>query len=326
MKLQVRISTKRIKEAIAEGIILPEILNLDVNLEELSKEDRELLSRNVEFIGSKNLFTAEYISENGNKHTLFSDSEKIEGILSEMRKYETIRKEKIEKEKIEKKIKDEIDDILENVDSFVKVSRSGYYLYFKCDAKDHAFKTFNIENTSVNDLLDYVKSPLFLEKIKEVESVFKTTQEKQNKEFEKNEEKNKLKEIKKEELRKWGLDNGSDLLKARIEENFNWQELANDEYFQSICPENFQLHEECDDYDECWNYNNPTLEHINALREAKKIELFTKVYLRKCKKVDDYSKTFFYFVVAEIQSFDTTFSYIVSKELGSETIYFEEEE
>lgn len=112
------------------------------------------------------------------------------------------------------------------------------------------------------------------------------------------------KETKKQELKAWALAHGSELVKARIEENMNWLELADKEYDRSRMPEGFDYKDE-DDFDSCWDYKNPTLEHINALREARKNKVFTKVELRKCRKTDeDGDKTFYYFVVGTMDGYD----------------------
>ena len=125
------------------------------------------------------------------------------------------------------------------------------------------------------------------------------------------------KEAKKQGLKTWALGNGSELLKARIEENMNWVEMADKEYDHSRMPEGFDYKDE-DDYDSCWDYKNPTLEHINVLREARKNEVFTNVELRKCRKTDeDGDKVFYFFIVATMLSYDGT-EFEVSKLIESE--------
>lgn len=132
------------------------------------------------------------------------------------------------------------------------------------------------------------------------------------------------KEAKKQELKAWALANGSELLKARIEENMNWVELADKEYDHSRMPEGFDYKDE-DDYDSCWDYNNPTLEHINVLRESRKNEVFESVKLRKCRKTDeDGDKTFYFFIVATMLSYDGT-EFEVSKLIESKFVPADEE-
>ncbi len=73
-------------------------------------------------------------------------------------------------------------------------------------------------------------------------------------------------------------------------------------------------------YDSCWEYNNPTLEHINEMREARKNEIFTYVGLRKCRKQEEFEQTvFYYFVEAQLKSFDGSETYTVSKVIDTET-------
>lgn len=71
----------------------------------------------------------------------------------------------------------------------------------------------------------------------------------------------------KENMRQWALQNGTELLKLRIEENMNWYDLANTEYFASIMPDEFI---ELDEPDDTWEIKNATVEQIKALREVKK--------------------------------------------------------
>ena len=131
------------------------------------------------------------------------------------------------------------------------------------------------------------------------------------------------KEAKKQELKDWALENGSELLKARIEENMNWVELASQEYDHSRMPEGFDYKDE-DDYDSCWDYKNPTLEHISALRKARKNEVFESVELRKCRKTDeDGDKTFYYFIVATMTGYDGV-EFEVSKLIDEEFVSVEE--
>lgn len=99
--------------------------------------------------------------------------------------------------------------------------------------------------------------------------ILKREKEKNRAEKEKNDS-IKLQNEGKDKLKKWGIENGSDLLKARIQENMNWYSMANSEYLLSICPKNFFLDKE--EYDESWEIKDATLEQIKELREAKKID------------------------------------------------------
>lgn len=139
----------------------------------------------------------------------------------------------------------------------------------------------------------------------------------------KKQEEEQLKEAKKQGLRTWALENGSELLKARIEESMNWVELAEKEHDRSRMPEGFDYKDE-DDYDSCWDYKNPTLEHISALREARKNEVFESVEMRKCRKTDeDGDKTFYYFIVATMTGYDGV-EFEVSKLIDEEFVSVEE--
>ncbi len=109
----------------------------------------------------------------------------------------------------------------------------------------------------------------------------------------------------KEKLRQWALENGSRTLKARIEDGFNWFDLAHEEYFLHMLPEDFRFQGEYDT-DECWDYNNPTLQHILTLRSVR--NTFPGAKLMKCRETiteDDQhdgsvDKRFYYFVADKL--------------------------
>lgn len=164
----------------------------------------------------------------------------------------------------------------------INYSNSGCYYYYAVNFTNNTIKVTGKELDNINSLISAYKSNI------------------ENKMLE--EERQKLGF--KENMKAWALQNGSELLKARIEENMNWLELAENEYDQSRMPEGFQYKNE-DNFDSCWDYKNPTLEHIQSLREARKNEVFTKVELRKCRKTDeDGDKTFYFFVIATMLGYD----------------------
>lgn len=74
------------------------------------------------------------------------------------------------------------------------------------------------------------------------------------------------KEALKEAIKRWGIENGTELLKLRIEENMNWYQLANDEYFLSITPKGFINMEEPE---ESWLIKNADIGQIKTLREVR---------------------------------------------------------
>jgi hypothetical protein len=67
-------------------------------------------------------------------------------------------------------------------------------------------------------------------------------------------------------LLNWAKDNGSDLLKARIEENLNWISLASEEYFDSILLPDFDREIELDYYRD---WDNASLEAIEEVRKVR---------------------------------------------------------
>lgn len=67
----------------------------------------------------------------------------------------------------------------------------------------------------------------------------------------------------KEAFRQWAVENGSELLKARIAGNFNWQQVALAEWFLVHTPEGFACEEAPE---KSWEIKNPTLEQMTALK------------------------------------------------------------
>ena len=92
---------------------------------------------------------------------------------------------------------------------------------------------------------------------------------------------------KKESLRQWAIKNGSEFLKLRIEENFNWLELARQEYALSVLPDGFTINDpaELQNYIEQWDYNNPNVAEMGIIKDIRK--KFPQANLRRYKYVTD---------------------------------------
>lgn len=83
-------------------------------------------------------------------------------------------------------------------------------------------------------------------------------------------------------LQNWALQNGSELLKARIEENMNWFEIAEKEYFRTILPNDYTFTEEPNNK---WPIKNATLDQIKFLREER--SKFPSATLMRYKFVEE---------------------------------------
>lgn len=92
------------------------------------------------------------------------------------------------------------------------------------------------------------------------------------------------KEYGKELLKQWANENGSELLKARIDEEMNWLKLAEDEYFNSIIPAGCTCLEIPD---EVWKIKNATMEQIQALRDFRQAIFPNPFYGRPANEVWD---------------------------------------
>jgi hypothetical protein len=91
-------------------------------------------------------------------------------------------------------------------------------------------------------------------------------------------------QAKRELLKTWAKNNGSELLKMRIEEEMNWLELARKEYAVSIMPDGFTI-EDPDPNDDCkwWTNNSPSIKILREYKEIKKS--FKNTYLKRSKYV-----------------------------------------
>jgi hypothetical protein len=138
---------------------------------------------------------------------------------------------------------------------------------YDSDINGIIYARINIDGVKVRvNRNDFDFSKLNAER-KELQAAEKAAQEEKNAAEKAAEEKRKAEfEAGRNALLEWAKENGSELLKARIEENFNWVNLARDEFFASIIPAEF---EETDDkHVSCWG--NASLEAIQELRSIRK--------------------------------------------------------
>ena len=311
IKVNFRVSDKRIVAAIAEGKSLTKWQCVEIELDSLTELQRKAISECVQVSVERNPFS-------------INNELDLEGIDGVIKYCISVLKEKQDRfERDKQKLALEIDQFMDG-----KLSRIfGQGVYSDKSGNfdiDRLKIQIKIEKEKYN--LDFDENAI-VERAKVIQSEVDEERAEQNRLYEEKkkadaeaaEKLNAQKEAKKQELKAWALANGSELLKARIEENMNWVSLANDEWFLSVCPKGFTHHDD-DDFDSCWDYNNPILEHINALREARKNDIFESVELRKCRKEENGYKYFYYFIVGYIRTFDGTSTVEVSKEIDSECI------
>lgn len=273
MKLQFNLSPTRIQEAVKEGIVLSSKMTIDVDLEALSFADRETLSRNVVYRSQVDVFEVNLLSGDYNDYRSTSNptsSEKIEGIISQMSSLDAARAAKIEEQKKEKAIKSEIDDILAGIeDENFQVERyDSTVLYFKLKTGGFSreFRLSSPDKTSVNNMLEFVKSEQLLSKLGEVKSEYeKSVKEAAEKTAYEANRKAAL-VAGRTILLNWATENGSELLKLRIKHNQNWQNLAEQEWAIAHT-EGFGFWFD-DEELETWVVNNASLDQLQLLEEA----------------------------------------------------------
>lgn len=107
-------------------------------------------------------------------------------------------------------------------------------------------------------------------------------------EAEKKQAENKKMEVeaKKENLRQWAIQNGSDLVKLRIKHGQNWQSLATIEWAKTHSTGFDEW--EYDESDDDWGVNNATIEQLKALETAKSENPDHEVDIIRSKWVDYY--------------------------------------
>jgi len=307
IKVNFNIYDGRIAEAIAEGKILQVKQTVEFDLDLLNDREKKALSMFLELDTDKVSFKY--------NNTVIHESKEF--LLNLMLK----RLQEEENQFIEAK-----NETIKKVESFLsgevnenRIFGTGIYSDMSGNFDFEYLKNqIQVYEKKYNIFLDQEKIIMRAKNIQDEVNLFRENrrkqleQEKAEREAAKIASEEKAK-ASKELLKSWALANGSDLLKARIEENLNWFEMANDEWLASVCPEGFMIYDE-DNFDSCWDYNNPTLEHINEMREARNNTVFESVSLRKCREVDENEeKTFYHFVVGKIKSFDGNYFINVNK-------------
>lgn len=275
MKLVINLSSKRIHEAIKEGIVLKSKMTIEVDLSALSVSDREILSRNISYRESEDVFYATLLSSDYNDYRSASvnvPSEKITDIIDEMRKLEEARAAKIANKAKEESIKEEIDNLLKTIeDDQFKIERyDSYRLYFRL--KEGSFsREMRIKSPAdadIESMLEFVKSPALQSKLAEVKADYAATiKAAAEKAAAAAAEKAEL-EAGRTELLSWAKENGSELLKLRIKHEQNWQSLSETEWALAHVNGEFKTWDYDPDSKEDWTVMNATLEQLNELEKA----------------------------------------------------------
>jgi hypothetical protein len=316
MRLLVKISNTRIEKAVSEGLLLKPENMLNVDLENLSTEDRDVLSRNIQFIARDGYFiTSILMNANSDYRTTgVFDSEKFEDVISKMKKLEEARSQYLNEEKEKELLAQKIDAILSAInDDLIKVRRYSFnYLYFECDKTektDRQSREFrpnrNKKDDTIEMLYEYVQSPALAEKIESVKKEFIALKEEAKRKADEEAKKTAAKAAFKERLFTWSLEHGSDLLKLRIKYEQNWFGLASVEWAQSLVPD--FTDEVLDSKDE-WKVKNATLEQLKELEAAEAKYPDIEIYINRHKflNYDEQETNFCTYLCAAVSTLSNT--------------------
>ena len=337
MKLYFLVSDEFIKSELLKGNEVTKNQCIDIDFSQLTEYQRQMIVKHSKLFPKDNYLVAgafgkktiptpnRYLYEinyNTDAYTLNGTS--IDAIVSSFEDIEKKQKTMIAEEKAEKEL--EISKFINHSARDMRIFGTGIHEDF---SGNFDFERLEKYYNQYSD--DYNGLSVSFDQLKEKAAEYVALKEQHMKALKDAADKKEAekaaaeaqKEAKKQELKAWALANGSELLKARIEENLNWFELADTEYDHSRMPDGFDYKDE-DDFDSCWDYKNPTLEHIQALREARKNEVFESVELRKCRKTDeDGDKTFYFFIVGTMLGSDGT-EFEVSKLIDQKYVSAEE--
>lgn len=337
MKIAVRVSKAFIESQLLLGVKVHEQNWVDVSLEELSQEERNLLfthsvlwNENL-LILSKNKESA-YYSNVSLKKAVFSPEFKdfrelypigfnpnIEGILSQCLDWNSENTLKVENEKgdffafIER---------LKEKDSYYILGSYYYKKNFSSGDKerllDYADKTAKKLGIEPKDYILSLNDSI-AEWEKFSTDLAKKAKEEKDKAQQAKEEKETAEKARKEALKEWAIENGSELLRARIEGEFNWFELANAEYNDQYI-ETFlnrsntifgtweDVYSNVESAKKHWLIKNPTLEQIKTLKEYKGIFPDAQNFdLTRIKFEDDFEESHQDYLTFQIECPLTTY-------------------
>lgn len=288
MKVKFNLDSKRITEAIAEGKILQEKMSIDIDLEPLSKEQRELISRNVVFSGGEFHLNLADMYGYSRSVSFYSNSETLEGILKDMQEGEKRLSDRELKIKAFEQKRSKVEEIISRIDqSILTIEYSESSVW----AKAKKFQKYLYSDKSNIDLvLEYVQGESFKDDFEGAIYEYNDRLEKERLAEKEKSEKLIAVEKGKEELKEWAVRNGSDLLKGRAANNFNWLEIAQKEWAlansKGLDPDFDE--KQLDKADNCWEVKNPTLEQINAFELAKKENPDSKIGVQRYKFINLY--------------------------------------
>jgi len=233
MKTKIKLSKDRIIEAIKEGKELKTNLVLDINLDELSKEQRTLLSKFVYFQQDPlRSNEGEYFLRKSEKDCQFN-SEDIKDILAELKDFEEVQKKWDERSS-------EISNLLEkyngedfnfNIISYTEPTKYCQSMYsFKIEGMKDGNKDFC--SIKLDDGYEIIEQRINQLK----QSIAKSIQQKidYNLLCDEKQKKDELEKQKREqgwnELKKWAQENGSERLKLCVKYEKDWMQDASNEF------------------------------------------------------------------------------------------------
>lgn len=280
MKLSINLSNSRIHQAIKDGLVLKSKMTIEVDLNSLSESDREILSRNVQYKPSEDIFyTYLLYNELSDSRSTSREvmSENITDIIELMKSLESARSAEIARQVAIIKAQAEIDDILAGiVDDQLIIERSSNSIYLKS-------KNFSsgLKFQDVASMLVFVKSDELILKLAEVKSEFSKKEKEASERAAAEAERKAAIEAGRKVLFAWANENGSDLLKLRVKHAQNWQKLAEEEWAIAHTS-GFSLWADDAEAEE-WVVNNANLEQLRALETSEQENPDFTIDMIRCK-------------------------------------------
>lgn len=304
MKLYFKLTEEAIRKSLVNGVELKKNQSIDVDFNELSKEDREVILRHC-IVKDDQLFAGKYQKrtlDGFSKVYSVDDVVSLDGvtileIISSFRKFEAEREQLAEIKR-----RDLINELSE-FNSGAENNALGYKMWSDLSgcvnyddfAKEleKVKKEYNLDDSIVKKAEQRMS-----ELIKQAEQkkaslkaeADKTRRERERKEIKKQEQKEKLKN--------WAQENGSELLKLRIKHDQNWHDLAAYEYGLSILPD---FDDDQGGYDDWWLINNATVDQLKMIDDLSQKYEGISFHLERCKYFGEHHELYHRsFIVAKI--------------------------
>lgn len=275
IKVNYRISNNCIINAIAEGKSLKTKNTIDVNLDELTKQQ------------NKDLAAVLVVREGELTIDTSLDKDGVEGIIEYARKHALAEVEKYER--IKKGFIEEVNDFIDG--KIMRLEGTGIY-----SDKSGNFK-FDELRKALQAQADKFKVEVDVEKIISIAEKYQAETDNYRAERKaKLEAEQAIKEAEetakkavllagRNELLEWAKDHGSELLKLRIKHEQNWLDIAEEEWAVAHC-KGFAV-ADFDEDESWWTVKNANIDQLRELEKAKSENTECEIAIIRVKFVDN---------------------------------------